>query len=53
MSVIINNHEDHRNVTIPAGMTVEIKINGNVVYTKTVTTGMKANVAFQLQEIPE
>lgn len=47
----INNHEDHRNITVDSGTVVEIKIDGNVVYTKTVTAGKNANIAFQLQEV--
>ena len=51
MTVTINNYEDHRNVTIEAGQTIEIKIDGVVVYIHTITEGKKANIAFQLQEI--
>ena len=51
MSIEINNYEDHRNVTIQGGQTIEIKIDGNVVYTHTITTDKKANIAFQLQEV--
>lgn len=51
MAITTNNHEDHRNVTITEGMTIEIKIGENVVYTRTVTAGKNANIAFQLQEV--
>ena len=51
MTITINNYEDHRNVTIQTGQLIEIKIDGVVVYTHTVTAEMKANIAFQLQEI--
>ena len=53
MVITINNYEDHRNITIEAGQAIEIKIDGNVVYTHTITAGKKANIAFQLQEINE
>ena len=53
MSIEINNYEDHRNVTVSTGKTIEIKIDGNIVYSKTVSAGKKANVAFQLQEVDE
>ena len=51
MTITINNYEDHRNVTIDAGQILEIKIDGVVVYTHTIATGKKANIAFQLQEV--
>ena len=51
MTITINNYEDHRNVTVEAGQIIEIKIDGAVVYTHTISTGKKANIAFQLQEI--
>lgn len=51
MSIKLNNYEDHRDVTLEAGMRIEIKIDTTVVYGHTVTTGKNANVAFQLQEV--
>ena len=51
MTITINNYEDHRNVTIETGQVIEIKIDGTVVYTHTITAGKKGNIAFQLQEI--
>ena len=51
MVITVINYEDHRNVTIEAGQSVEITIDGNVVYAHTVTAGMNANIAFQLQEV--
>ncbi len=53
MTITINNYEDHRNVTIEAGQAFEIKIDGEVVYSHTITTGKKGNIAFQLQEVDE
>lgn len=51
MTITINNYEDHRNVTVEAGQNIEIKIDGVVVYTHTISAGKKANIAFQLQEV--
>lgn len=53
MTITVNNYEDKRNVSIEAGQVIEIKIDGTVVYTHTITAGKKANIAFQLQEISE
>lgn len=53
MSIEINNYEDHRNVTVPAGTIVKVTFNGNEVYSHTVSDNKKANVAFQLQEVNE
>ena len=53
MTIKTNNYEDHRNVTVPSGTTVEIKLGGTVVYTHVVSTGKNANIAFQLQEVEE
>ena len=51
MTITINNYEDHRNVTVEDGQIIEIKIDGAVVYTHTISTDKKANIAFQLQEV--
>jgi len=47
----INNYEDERNVTVDAGTVIEIKIDGNIVYTHTVTAGKNGNIVFRLQEV--
>ena len=51
MTITITNYEDQRNVQIEAGQNIEIKIDGVVVYTHTITAGKKGNIVFQLQEI--
>ena len=51
MTITINDYEDTRNITIEAGQVFEVKIDGVVVYTHTISADKKANIAFQLQEV--
>lgn len=51
MTITVNDYEDKRNITIEAGQVFEVKIDGNVVYSHTITAGKNANIAFQLQEV--